>query len=320
MNSHFYTAINGASAATIVHSGGTIEVGGNYQPSWQGNSTITQSGGQLLVTGQFRMGENGNTTYNLSGGQIFVSGANSYIGLFNGSKTSTMNQSGGTATFQTLQIGINQTANYNLTGGQLNALQLDKVSSGSLNLSGGTLTAGTITFNVVNNGSTISPGTNNFTGRTTINGTFVTSSGTLALKIGGTTAATAYQDTVSKYANVTATGAITLGGNLKPTLINSFTPGASDTFTIVSGSSVSGTFGNTATANGGGVRVVLADGLSSFKVNYNPTTVVLANYMGDNEWQGSSGANWGAAGAASWTALDPNGSAYIAKFADAPGG
>jgi autotransporter-associated beta strand protein len=84
---------------------------------------------------------------------------------------------------------------------------------------------------------------------------------------------------------------------------------------------VTGSFSNTfagSTAGGGGVRTVLADGLSSFIVNYNANDVTLGSYLADNQWQGATGGNWTAAN--NWTAFAPGAAGQIAQFADAPAG
>jgi hypothetical protein len=76
-------------------------------------------------------------------------------------------------------------------------------------------------------------------------------------------------------------------------------------------------------------RVVLEDGLSSFLVYRNSETatgsgifkqLMLTGYAADNEWKGGDEGDWNEAGAANWTAFDPNQAGQVAKFGTASTG
>lgn len=92
---------------------------------------------------------------------------------------------------------------------------------------------GTIQSNLTNAG-TVSPG--HSPGTITVNGDYTQeASGTLAIELGGTIPDTEHDQLV-------VTGAVTLGGTLNVTLINDFSPGLGDSFTIMTFGSISGSF------------------------------------------------------------------------------
>ena len=68
-----------------------------------------------------------------------------------------------------------------------------------------------------------------------VNGAFVTT-GTLEIQVGGVS-------TDHLYGEITATGAVTLSGTLRATLLNGFTPNNGDSYQVMVYPSVSGTFG-----------------------------------------------------------------------------
>ena len=256
----------------VNQAGGMLTVNGNLAPAQGASGNLwTQNGGTNTVAGQFRLDASG--VYALNGGVLSVNGGNSYLAV-NGAGSVTLNQSGGTATFQTLDIGY--TGNngcagvYNLSGGTLNADVLQKNSNGSsaLNLTGsGVLSADTVQFNLSNASGTVAPGQAGTTGKTQVNGTYTNgASATVQIQLAGTGQGTTY-DWLS------ASGAVTLDGNLIVSLV-SFTPAGGDTFTVVTGSSVGGTFANAAVS---GNRYNLGGG--SFIVTYNAASVVLSSYQ-----------------------------------------
>jgi autotransporter-associated beta strand protein len=100
-----------------------------------------------------------------------------------------------------------------------------------------------------------------------------------------------------------------VAGQLDVKLIDGFTPTTAQTFDILTaGQSLDGEFSNM--TNG---HVMLPDGISAFAVNVDTTSKVvrLSNY-GLNEWQGTAGNVW--SDMAAWTAMEPNGTEYIARF------
>ena len=131
-----------------------------------GNATINQSAGILnaannqMFLGYTANSNTGNGTYNLSGsGQLFV--GNMIVGSLAGAR-GTMNQSGGTATFNSLTVSNSQGSQgtYNLSGGALAAslelmggtaaLPSTFLQTGGSNIltGGANLTVGTVSGNV----------------------------------------------------------------------------------------------------------------------------------------------------------------------------
>ena len=150
------------------------------------------------------------------------------------------------------------TGNTSLNGGGI-----DTSAANPLQIQGGTLMgAGTIAGDVSNTGGTLAPGTSTAVGAISLNGSglgiYTQGPGTYSVKIGST----------SSFDSVSATGAVTLAGTLNVSLINSFSPALSNTFTILTAGSVSGTFGTTNLP-------ALSSGLG-WKVTYNATSVVLS--------------------------------------------
>ena len=148
------------------------------------------------------------------------------------------------------------------------------------------LAVGATTNTLTNAGSgTLSPGYTNNGGRTAITGNYsVTSaSASYAVEIGSATAATAFQSGAAFYDNTTVSGTVALGGLLNVSLISGFTP-TTQTFTILTGSSITGTFSNVS-----GGKVTLPGG-ATFDVTNTGTAVTLSNYQ--SVVGGSTYASW----------------------------
>jgi hypothetical protein len=154
------------------------------------------------------------------------------------------------------------TAALNLSGGKLTARTLSKNASSSLNFTGGVLSAETINFSLDNHGGTLAPGSS--LGSTNIFGDFRVNSGALEIELtsGGSS------DIVS------VTGDVLLGGDLIVKLLGSNAPAALDTFTILTGAMIGGTFTN---LNTGG-RVDVDGGGASFLVTIGGNQVTLSNF------------------------------------------
>ncbi len=263
--------------------------GNNAAQTGSGNFTANQSGGIVSVVGAgaatttFSLGGNDTLSstviaYNLSGGTLDVGNSttntNGYIQLganANGNGTTTLALSG----TGKLISRFNPATAGGISGAQAGAVQV-------LSLTGGTLVAGRIDATnlrgsigdtngtIINNGSSIAPGDIGSAGKTSITGALTLTSGTLVLDIGGTTAATNWQQvTTGFFDNIAVTGVVTLGGNLSLSLIDAYTPAENSTYTILTGSSVTGTFAglsNNSTFSQSG---------QSWKISYNATNVVL---------------------------------------------
>lgn len=107
----------------------------------------------------------------------------------------------------TIEIGISSVATLNLSGGLLRVGTLDKGVSSSFNFTGGTLSADTIGFDLLNQGGTISPGIS--PGTTHVIGNLSLESGALAMELGSTGLGESDQIGVD--------GSLTLGGVLNIT-------------------------------------------------------------------------------------------------------
>lgn len=201
--------------------------------------------------------------------------ANLTIGIAGASHASTYNLSGGVLRVaNTLAAGgapSGGSNNFNWTGGRLNVRTINT----------GNLTGNTVANTLVQNGAgaILSPGDSYnsqvFSGLTTITGDYTLTTGKLAIGIGGTVQANSYHDSPAEYDTVAVSGTATLGAGaqLEVTLNNDFTPANTDTFTILTGGTVSGTFNNLS-----GGKVTLAGG-ATFDVTVNPASVVLSNYQ-----------------------------------------
>jgi hypothetical protein len=101
-----------------------------------------------------------------------------------------------------------------------------------MNLTGGTLSAGVVEFDLVNNGGTISPGlspgSTHFLGDLTIN------SGTLLLEIAGTSP--------GQYDKILVDGTLTAGGTLKIEFLDNYVPQSGDQFAFIQATDMEGNF------------------------------------------------------------------------------
>ena len=135
------------------------------------------------------------------------------------------------------------------------------INGGILSINGGALTgSGTINANITN-ASHVIPGDSGTAGTLTINGNYTQSTnGSLNIAVGGTTAG-------SQYDQLDVNGTATLGGTLGITLIDGFTPTLGQTFTVVTSSPLSSTFGT--------INQSLITGPVTFQPTYSSSSVVL---------------------------------------------
>jgi Pectate lyase len=151
----------------------------------------------------------------------------------------------------------------NLSGGTLTTPLLSKGNAGQFNFTGGTLHADVVTFDLVNNGGTISPGQS--LGHTAILGQLQINSGVLEIDL----------ESPTSFDTVTATLSALLGGDLHVRLANGFLPGKDDTFEIVTGQTVSGSFANLSASN----RVHIDGSSASLLVTTTNSHVTLSNFL-----------------------------------------
>lgn len=115
----------------------------------------------------------------------------------------------------TLIVGADPAASaaVNLSGGKLMVKTLTKGAGGSFHFSGGTLSAETIEFDLVNDGGTIDPGSS--PGVTEILGDLTINAGSLSIEIGGT-------DPGNSFDQLQILGSATLAGTLHVSLLDDF--------------------------------------------------------------------------------------------------
>ena len=210
----------------------------------QENSLVTVNGN--LALGNTTAGKTESNTVNLTGGALRVSG-----------------------TIQAAAATVGQTRVFNWTGGQLTAANMIAGPGFNTPSAGGISATG-----LVQSAGTLAPGDVTTAGRTVITGGYnLGSGGALAIELGGTTQATAYQTGEYDYLNVS--GSTTLGGQLQVGLIQGFTPASGNSFTIVNSTGgLTGAFSNVTAG-----RVTTTDGAGSFAVTYTATQVVLNDYQ-----------------------------------------
>ena len=251
----------------------------------------TQTGGNIIIVsntaeGSFSLGGYGpvaapqSINYTLSGGSIIVPyGPGNGDGIWLGADSNQL-----ASTTFTL-CGTGKVLAYNVKGGQSAASGARQI----FNFSGGTLASFAINLaalqssnapgtygTLYNNGGTLAPGDLGVPGKTTITGNLTNYPGSaLAIDLGGSTQASAFQSGSSNYDFVAISGAAALNGGLNVSLMNHFQPAATNSFTVLTAASLSGGFTNVI---GGRVAVVNATG-ASFQVVTTATSILLTNYQ-----------------------------------------
>lgn len=261
----------------IVNKGSTLDINGPFN-----NLSVTGmlTGGTYLVTGTLGMEGSivtNNASLTLTGAAQFVNtltSTNALAGLAtNGSSgtltlatgqaltTATSLSNAGKLTVQTgsaLTVGgsYTQTAGTTTVDGSLTAtaVSLQKGSLVGKGTLSGPVTSGT---SVTAGDSTTKPAKLTLTGSYTQHQT-----GTLNISIGGT----------GTFGELAVSNGVSLGGTLSIKLVNGFVPAIGDSFTIVTGSAVSGQF---ATVKGTSINSG-----EHFEVTYNATNVTLTVVSG----------------------------------------
>ncbi len=244
------------------------------------NGALT--GGQWVLDSNFNItGTPANiltnsATLTLSGGTFFntFDGSNAFANLNANKKTlrilnfahfttaGTLTNSGQMTIAKGCKLTIGGTGtSYSQTTGKTT---MDGMLIGTASIAGGTfLGAGSITGNVAlgsTTAATLSLGDAGKAAQVKVTGTYTqNSTGTLTAAIGGTTVAT-------QYSQLKVVGAANLSGTLKATLINAFTPTVGQTFTVLSATSVAGTFSNS---------TIAINSSEHFAISYTATSVVL---------------------------------------------
>lgn len=135
---------------------------------------------------------------------------------------------------------------------------------GDVQVNGGTFKGVGVVRNLNTAGGVLAPG--NSPGKLTVSSLTLDSSNVLEAELDGPVAGTSYDQ-------IESSGAVNLANatlNIKP----SYTPSASQVFTIITGSSVTGTFKNMPNNS-----TIIADGIT-FRINYGSTSVTLTYVSG----------------------------------------
>lgn len=259
------TTLNCQNGSTLRVEGGALNIGYALHVGAGNNSSVVQSGGTNTIgNDQLQIGIGGTGAYTLSGGVLEAGARTVYIGS---GGAGMFQQSGGVANFGTLNLGYNTASSYALSGGEMNVVMANSANASTFAFSSGTLSADTVNFDLTNTGGTLAPGRTNTTGKTQVNGAYTNGVGaTVQIQLGGTGQGMTYDW-------LHAGGGAALNGILTVALVDGFTPSEGDTFTVVSGSSISGTFAN-APQSGNRYHV----GGATFIVTYDSTTVSLSDW------------------------------------------
>jgi hypothetical protein len=119
----------------------------------------------------------------------------------------------------------------NLTGGTLTADSIGHNDGGAFNFTGGTLQVETFTGNLTNSGGTLAPGGAS-PGTTTVTGNYAQDSGTLQIGLAS----------LSSFDRLIVSGDLTLAGTLSVLLLGGYSPAAGATFDILDWANLTGTF------------------------------------------------------------------------------
>jgi hypothetical protein len=217
---------------------GGLTAGSNWQPSRfdaaviHAGAVVVDAVGQHAGLLQVAPQSGDSATLNVTAGWIDVA-ERLEVG---GAGAGVVNHTGGLVLADEVVLGGTAGASgvYNLSGnGVLRTGRLAKgAHGGAFNFTGGTLSADVIDADLVNQGTTISPGDS--AGFTQVWGDLTLSAGTLQIELGGTTPGT--------FDEVAISGHLAAGGTLHVQLINSFAPTMGDEFAILDFASASGGF------------------------------------------------------------------------------
>ncbi len=243
----------GAGQSALLNQSGGILCNG-LTPGSSANNTSFSIGGMPIAGGM----NNNRTAFTLAGGTLLSAGP----------------VLGGT------NAGPGSMNNFNFMGGVLAVQSFNATNLGSspaatvtANQTNISLALGTL----ANYGGVLAPGNLGVPGKTIILGSYAVSNSAavLAIDIGGTNQANAFQNGPTNYDFVAITGSAALGGGFNINLINGFVPAATNSFVILTnGGSLSGNFTNLV---GGRVAVTNLPG-GSFAVVTNGSKVVLTNF------------------------------------------
>ncbi len=275
---------------TVILNSGTFNwTDGGSLRSGNGGSFVNAPGAKFIDTTSGRSADYLIT--NGFGGTSYFFNAGTYIKSTTGSTTRIELPFYNSGTVQVDGGTLHFTSSFTQAGGTINAgAGTTTIFDNGLALTDGTLIgAGTVTGNVtvgidgsshstgklgssaisLSSVATLSPG--NPFGQMTIQGNLtLLQTSQFLIDLGGPSQGVTYDF-------LSISGNASLGGEITVTFQNNFnqTVNAGHTFTLLSATSLTGTFDNAPN----GTRLFTSDGSGSFLVNYSPTSVVLSNYQ-----------------------------------------
>jgi hypothetical protein len=266
---------------TLEVDSGTISLDGTVAQYSFGTLTLTGGTWKAIGSGSTIAGS-GISVVTTNNGNVVLSGAGSTFAAIDSLRvnnggftiqngrnftTTTALANSGHVTVGDASTTLTVNGAYTQSAGETSLGTGGTIVAASFSLNGGKLDGtGTINGPLTSNGE-IAPG--NSPGAIGVTGnTILGSSGLLRMEIGGLNAGTQYD-------TLTVTGSFTLGGQLALSLFGGFQTSitSGETFTIASGTSLSGAFSNVAN----GARLGTTDGLGSFQVNYGPSSIFSSN-------------------------------------------
>jgi fibronectin-binding autotransporter adhesin len=290
------TANNISTTAASFSNSGTLTI--NSGDSFTAPALLQISGGSTLTAGTYVLSGNldltaaanittNSATLTLEGGTIQTGTTNDLANLSSSTKSLTVT---GNTTFSTganftntgtVAVTTGSTLSVTGTGNSYNQSAGTTTVDGTLtgggatgvSVTGGTIQgAGTLKANVSIGGGgtapTINVGDAGKAGLLKITGTYAQlSTGTMKVSIGGITVGT-------KFSQLQITGAASLAGTVTAALVNGFTPTVGQAFTILTASSVTGTFTNS---------TIAINSTEHFAVSYTATSVVLTVATGASQ-------------------------------------
>jgi hypothetical protein len=263
-----------------VNKGATLQIKGLFNNL---SNTGTLSSGTYNVTGTLAMQGSivtNNASLTLTGASAFIentlTSGNALAGLTSVGSTGTLSlKSGNTLTTSTNlsnagKITVDPTSNFTVGGTYTQTAGTTTIdgtmNATSVSLQKGSLVGkGTLGGSVTSSAAVTAGDSSSKPGKLTLTGTYTqNSTGTLNISVGGTTA--------GSFGDLAVSNGVNLGGTLSLKLINNFVPAIGDTFVVLNGSAVSGTF---ATVKGTSINSG-----EHFQLNYNPTNVTLSVVSG----------------------------------------
>ena len=278
------TAWPAPTPAVFTGTSGRYALQSNWNTAWQPSrfDTVQVNSGTVTVDA---VGQNGGTlqlaattvagqipTLALTAGGLRLAG-NLVIGSATGSTGRVALSGGGLLVAGTIATGSATSGLFAFTGGTLAAAAIDATRLRS----GGSAPLGVLR---VTGGATIAPGDRRTPGRMTVTGSIGFDSGTLAIDLGGTSAATVFQSVSAAHDRLAVSGSVGLGAaGLSLATVGGYAPAWLVPHTVLSATTLTGRFAAIDGVDlGGGTRLA---------VTYTATAaVVTAAMAGDTNLDG----------------------------------